>query len=527
MNKNNAQIIAEGVASQHVYERDVLVGSGDSLDRIVSMLSVPGAVLDVGTGTGALARFLSERKEYSVDGITHNPTEAEIAQPYYRDVWVSDLSQSGWINNISGRRYRYIVCADVLEHLVDPAAVLRSLATLLDEHGEIIISVPNVAYIGVVGELINGKFTYRQEGLLDRTHLRFFTRESLADCVSSCKLQIREWSSVFRPLADSEFKAHRLDYFPPAMARFLAAQADSSVYQFVLRVGYPLDGEVAMSEPATCGVEPMFCAQVYWATAGTVHAEKDSVFALGRMGVQNQRLRFHLKGWRPNCTHLRIDPADRPGFLRLFFARLMDSAGRTLWAWRPEVSDFNVSGQITACPAGSLGDGVQLVLTGDDPHFMLTLPAGLTADQADDHVTFEMEVGWPLVPEAVVIGRELEATALRLVEREGAYRSLASERTLLVSRLTETLSLLERERQRTTSTEAALQELGAHVRELRQELASRDDRISRFEAQLSDLNRSRDILSDRLGYAESMLEAVKNSKLWRLGRILRLTRIGL
>ncbi len=77
-------------------------------------------------------------------------------------------------------RYDCIVCADVLEHLKTPERVLTQCKELLKPGGRLIVSVPNAGYCGLVAELMQGEFRYRREGILDNTHLRFFTRKSLA-----------------------------------------------------------------------------------------------------------------------------------------------------------------------------------------------------------------------------------------------------------------------------------------------------------------------------------------------------------
>lgn len=77
-----------------------------------------------------------------------------------------------------------IICADVLEHLSDPARVLASLLRYLGRDGLVIVSVPNIAHLWVRLQLLIGRFDYTDRGILDRTHLRFFTRKSLPQAPS-------------------------------------------------------------------------------------------------------------------------------------------------------------------------------------------------------------------------------------------------------------------------------------------------------------------------------------------------------
>lgn len=84
-----------------------------------------------------------------------------------------------------------IICGDVLEHLRDPLKALRFLTSYLSERGFFLISVPNIAFISIRLSLLLGKFDYNPDGgILDETHLRFFTRKSLVDLLKRAGLKI-------------------------------------------------------------------------------------------------------------------------------------------------------------------------------------------------------------------------------------------------------------------------------------------------------------------------------------------------
>jgi 2-polyprenyl-3-methyl-5-hydroxy-6-metoxy-1,4-benzoquinol methylase len=83
---------------------------------------------------------------------------------------------------LADERFDCIVMNDVLEHLVDPWAALRQLRPLLSPAGVVIASIPNVRYFTVFKEyLLEGQWKYQRDGVMDRTHLRFFTRKSMVD----------------------------------------------------------------------------------------------------------------------------------------------------------------------------------------------------------------------------------------------------------------------------------------------------------------------------------------------------------
>jgi len=135
----------------------------------------PVKILDVGTASGYLGKILRGRG-HSVTGIENDVATAERARVFYDSFELADIESFAFPYR---NEFDYILFADVLEHLRDPEAVLRRCIPALKESGKIIISVPNIANILVRASLLLGKFDYMERGILDRTHLRFFTLRSL------------------------------------------------------------------------------------------------------------------------------------------------------------------------------------------------------------------------------------------------------------------------------------------------------------------------------------------------------------
>jgi 2-polyprenyl-3-methyl-5-hydroxy-6-metoxy-1,4-benzoquinol methylase len=136
-------------------------------------------VLDLGCARGRLGEALKARGTASlVHGIEFSESAALEAKSRLDQVWVADLSVFDWTQ--ADTDYDVIIAADVLEHLADPWETLRQLRHVLSVGGRIIASVPNVRYWKVIADLLfRGEFRYADAGVLDRTHLRFFTRSSL------------------------------------------------------------------------------------------------------------------------------------------------------------------------------------------------------------------------------------------------------------------------------------------------------------------------------------------------------------
>ena len=146
-------------------------------------------ILDVGTASGYLGKIL-RASGHSVFGIENDALIAEKAKCFYDSFQLADLETYEFPYR---GEFDYILFADVLEHLRDPAAVLRKCLPALKESGKLIISVPNVANLVVRLSLLFGRFDYMDRGILDRTHLRFFTLRSLDKMlneVSCCVLGV-------------------------------------------------------------------------------------------------------------------------------------------------------------------------------------------------------------------------------------------------------------------------------------------------------------------------------------------------
>lgn len=93
-----------------------------------------------------------------------------------------------------------VVFADVLEHLPDPTRVLRNVHSLLNPGARVVISVPNVAHLSVRAQLLFGRFPYSDRGILDRTHLRFFTRRTIKELLTGTDFSILQTTASAVPL---------------------------------------------------------------------------------------------------------------------------------------------------------------------------------------------------------------------------------------------------------------------------------------------------------------------------------------
>jgi SAM-dependent methyltransferase len=134
----------------------------------------PLKILDVGTADGYLGAVLRQQGHHVV-GVEKDEILGKGAQPYYAKFYLADLETFDFPFRAE---FDFIIFADVLEHLREPEVVLGRSLPCLNSTGQVIVSVPNIAHLLIRIMLLFGKFDYQDRGILDRTHLRFYTLSS-------------------------------------------------------------------------------------------------------------------------------------------------------------------------------------------------------------------------------------------------------------------------------------------------------------------------------------------------------------
>lgn len=155
----------------------------------------PHRILDLGCGSGAVGRRLQELgRAAQIVGVEIFPEAARAAARSYTKMHVGDIEH---MELPYGAEFDYVLCGDILEHLKDPYAVVARIRGWLKPGGTFICSVPNVRHWGVLMSLIfAGEWRYRDAGIMDRTHLRFFTRRSSVRMIQDAGLRVVSWEML-------------------------------------------------------------------------------------------------------------------------------------------------------------------------------------------------------------------------------------------------------------------------------------------------------------------------------------------
>jgi len=199
------------------------------------LLSLPGdsAVLDIGAGAGHLGTAVREHFSH-LTGVESDPEAASSPGASVYDRWIT-APLSGDLD--FGRQFDVVVCADVLEHLSSPDGALLGIRKWLKPGATLLVSLPNVANITVRAALLAGKFPYSDRGLLDRTHLRFYTRRSARNLLRECGYRVERTTPTAMP-AELKWEILGRSPFRPVVRAFALGAArlwpTLFVYQFVL-----------------------------------------------------------------------------------------------------------------------------------------------------------------------------------------------------------------------------------------------------------------------------------------------------
>jgi 2-polyprenyl-3-methyl-5-hydroxy-6-metoxy-1,4-benzoquinol methylase len=194
----------------------------DSRDDTVAMLSSePRFALDVGCHTGAAGRSIKDRfPQCNVWGIEPDARAAELARRHMDKVIVGSFDTVDWAaQGIAAGDIDTVFLLDVLEHMYNPWLALEMLRKLVSPQAQIVISLPNVRNMFILRDLMNGYWRYRDVGLLDSTHIRFFSQYEALRLVYQTGFRVATYRFTMNP-GTAEIYMQRKDQPFPQRVEF-------------------------------------------------------------------------------------------------------------------------------------------------------------------------------------------------------------------------------------------------------------------------------------------------------------------
>ena len=215
------------------YSTNITLDKNNSLTYIINKIDSGSTVLEFGPATGYMTRYLKEEKNCSVYIVEVDESAFKEAVKYAVDGFCGDAETGTWYEQFIGIKFDFITFADVLEHLRDPLNVLKKAKKLLKEDsGEILTSIPNIAHNAVLVDLYNNKFQYRNTGIMDNTHLRFFTHNSMVSMFREAELYPVDEDQVVFSLEYAGFNNKATDV-PDSVWAALSLRKHGYVNQFL------------------------------------------------------------------------------------------------------------------------------------------------------------------------------------------------------------------------------------------------------------------------------------------------------
>src|SRR6266508_4394193 len=225
--------MSQSMESDLRYHSDVDLSQKNSTHaQLIRLTGRNKQVLEIGPATGYLTEILRSRG-CRVWCIENDPEAAKIAAQFCERMVVSDVEKIDLVSTFGDQRFDVVMFGDVLEHLVEPRAALARVATILKPEGYVVASVPNVAHGSLRLSLLRGEFRYTELGLLDRTHLRFFTRETTEAMFRQAGYRIGLWRRIVLDPFETELALSQGDY-PPHILDAIKQGPESFTYQHIV-----------------------------------------------------------------------------------------------------------------------------------------------------------------------------------------------------------------------------------------------------------------------------------------------------
>jgi SAM-dependent methyltransferase len=205
----------------------------NSWANLFELIPEGAQILDVGCSTGNFGAALIREKGCTVVGIDTNVADIGEAKSALTDAQVLDVTVPGSMAGLG--KFDVILFADVLEHLPDPRATLRSLHPSLNPHGFVAFSIPHMGHLSVRLDLLSGQFPYTETGLLDRTHFHFYDRLEINDLFADGGYTIVDERPVVVQYPDSWLRDRlaQLGLTPDAKFFSLMSESESQVFQYI------------------------------------------------------------------------------------------------------------------------------------------------------------------------------------------------------------------------------------------------------------------------------------------------------
>lgn len=219
----------------------------NSLTQMILAVAENSRVLEIGCATGYVGEQYAARN-CTVFGLEYDEEMHRRAENRgcYQQVFRLDLNDLPSILNLGIGPVDYIVLGDVIEHVLYPAQVIEHLKTYLSETGTFVFSIPNISHGCIKLNLLLNNFNYTPRGLLDATHIKFFTIKNICSLMIQLGLEMLAVERIYMPLHLPEQPVDPAS-FPPDVYEFVRSDLESYVYQYIVKARRSLTSQKTLA----------------------------------------------------------------------------------------------------------------------------------------------------------------------------------------------------------------------------------------------------------------------------------------
>ncbi|WP_244834517.1 methyltransferase domain-containing protein [Clostridium sp. BJN0001] len=221
------------------YDFDLDLDSSNTMSIIIKIIKPKSKILEFGPANGRLTKYLKNSMNCCVDIVEIDNNAGKEASQYSNKSFIGlengDIEKYIWLDSLKNEKYDYIIFADVLEHLRNPQKVLFKCKKVLNDNGAILMSVPNIAHNSVIIDLLNNEFKYNKLGLLDNTHIRFFTIKSLLRMIDEAGYIATIQKALYSGVGTNEI-VNTYNDVDRQISKELKKRKYGELYQFVFEI---------------------------------------------------------------------------------------------------------------------------------------------------------------------------------------------------------------------------------------------------------------------------------------------------
>lgn len=286
------------------YDFELNLENRNSLSVLLTRVKSKSTVLEFGPANGRMTKYMKEQLNCKVYAVEIDENSAKDAEKYTEKIIVDSIENYSWQKEFKGLRFDYIIFADVLEHLYNPEEVLNSVREFLKDDGSILVSIPNISHNAIILGLLKNEFNYSSTGLLDNTHIRFFTKKTFDKLIKKVGYFTSYETAIFTNPENTEFNNNYNEVLPE-ISEFLKNLPCGEVYQFIYE--FKKNESLKISDFSyEYKIDYVNFIQLF-IDNNEGFSEENSIKFPVRENREIQRFEFELKDYE-NIKNLRLDP---------------------------------------------------------------------------------------------------------------------------------------------------------------------------------------------------------------------------